>query len=140
MYKVAKGIDVYYENKKEVPNIIFFSNDNQKYYNTGAMLFEAIHDEAIYLLTDKVENMIKCTKERSESLPTFPQIKLVSFIIQLPTKPYFQTVLNCYLHMYRTLAYPKLFCRLTDCGVVVDDIFGNADCPFLDIILQRKSP
>ena len=59
MYKVAKGIDVYYENKKEMPNIIFFSNNNQEYYNTGAMLFEAIRDEAIYLLTDKVENMIK---------------------------------------------------------------------------------
>lgn len=59
MYKVAKGIDVYYDNKKGMPNIIFFSNGNQEYYNTGAMLFEIIRDEAIYLLTDKVENMIK---------------------------------------------------------------------------------
>ena len=59
MYKIAAGIDVYYENKKEISNIIFFSNGNYEYYNAGEMLFEFISDGAIYLMTDKVENMIK---------------------------------------------------------------------------------
>lgn len=59
MYEIAHGIDVYYENKKEVRNIVFFAGKKYGYYQTGEMLFEVIGDESIYLLTNKVENMIK---------------------------------------------------------------------------------
>ena len=53
------GIEVYYSNNKDVRNTVFFQDDTYTYYGTGGMLFEQISDEAIYLTTEKVLNMIR---------------------------------------------------------------------------------
>ena len=45
-----------------------------------------------------------------------------------------------YVLMYRTLTDPKLFRRLPYRRIVFNNIVGNIDCAFLDIIFQRKSP
>ena len=58
-YKPASGIRVYFENKKDVCNTVFFPNGAYTYYSTGGMLFELIRDDAIYLVTTKAENMIR---------------------------------------------------------------------------------
>lgn len=52
-------IKVYYSNKKNVRNTVFFPDGTYMYYNTGGMLFEQISDEAIYLTTEKVIKMIR---------------------------------------------------------------------------------
>ena len=59
MYEIGSGIRVYFENKKEFRNVIFFPDGTYTYYPTGGMLFELIRDDAIYMVTTKVENMIK---------------------------------------------------------------------------------
>lgn len=59
MSEIAQGIKVYYENKKEVRNIVFFPDDTYRYYDTGAMIFEIISEEASYMLITKALNMIK---------------------------------------------------------------------------------
>lgn len=59
MYEIGSGIRVYFENKKEFRNVVFFPDDTYAYYPTGGMLFELISDDAIYMVTTKVENMIK---------------------------------------------------------------------------------
>ena len=59
MYEIGSGIRVYFENKKEFRNVVFFPDDRYTYYPTGGMLFELIQDDAIYMVTTKVENMIK---------------------------------------------------------------------------------
>ena len=53
------GIEIYYENKKNVNNTVFFPDGSYTYYGTGGMLFEQISDQAIYLTTEKVQNMIR---------------------------------------------------------------------------------
>lgn len=53
------GIEIYYSNKKDVRNTVFFPDGTYAYYGTGGMLFEQISDEAIYLTTEKVLNMIR---------------------------------------------------------------------------------
>lgn len=53
------GIEVYYTNKKDVRNTVFFPDGTYTYYATGGMLFEQISDEAVYLTTEKVLNMIR---------------------------------------------------------------------------------
>lgn len=58
MFEIGHGIEVYYENKKEKRNIVFFPENTYKYYDTGGMLFEAITDEATFLITTKLETMI----------------------------------------------------------------------------------
>lgn len=40
-------------------NVVFFPDDGYAYYSTGGMLFELIRDDAVYMVTTKVENMIK---------------------------------------------------------------------------------
>lgn len=52
------GIEIYYENKKDVNNTVFFPDGSYTYYSTGGMLFELISDQATYLTTEKVQNMI----------------------------------------------------------------------------------
>ena len=42
--------------------------------------------------------------------------------------------------MYRTLANPKMFCRLPHGRVIVNDISGNLHGSFLNITFQTKSP
>ena len=42
--------------------------------------------------------------------------------------------------MYRALADPIGLCRLPYCGIVVNDIIGDADGALFDIILQRNTP
>ena len=59
MYEIGSGIRVYFENKKEFRNVVFFPDNTYTYYPTGGMLFELIRDDAIYMVTTKVENMIK---------------------------------------------------------------------------------
>lgn len=112
MYKVAKGIDVYYENKKGMSNIIFFSNGNHEYYNTGAMLFEAIRDEAIYLLTDKVENMIKA----------FPDYK-----VALTS----ESITACFKWLYETVEDENL--------PVVTELFRSGFSEILRDILRHEN-
>ena len=55
----SHGIEIYYENKKDVKNTVFFPDGSYAYYRTGGMLFEQISDEAFYLTTEKVQNMIR---------------------------------------------------------------------------------
>ena len=38
------------------------------------------------------------------------------------------------------LAYPKPFCSLTHCSVVIYNVIGNGYSPFFNIIFQRKTP
>ena len=42
--------------------------------------------------------------------------------------------------MYSTLTNSKRLRRLSHSGIIVDDIVGNADGAFFDIILQRNTP
>lgn len=58
-FKIGSGIRVYFENKKEVRNTVFFPNGAYTYYETGGMLFELIRDDAMYLVTEKAEKMIR---------------------------------------------------------------------------------
>lgn len=44
----------------------------------------------------------------------------------------------CYVFMYRTLADPKLLCRLPYCGVIVNNIFGYLHSSFLNITFQKN--
>lgn len=45
-----------------------------------------------------------------------------------------------YVLMYRTFTHPVRFRRLPHRGIVVDDIIGDTDGTFFDIILQRNTP
>lgn len=58
-FKIGSGIRVYFENKKDFRNIVFFPDGSYTYYDTGGMLFELIQDDAMYLVTTKAENMIR---------------------------------------------------------------------------------
>ncbi len=44
----------------------------------------------------------------------------------------------CYVFMNRTLANPKLFCRLSYCRIILDNIFGNFYSSFLNITFQKN--
>lgn len=68
MFEIGHGIEVYYENKKEVRNTVFFPDGTYSYYGTGGMLFEVIGDEATYMITEKVGNMIKAYPGYQDSL------------------------------------------------------------------------
>ena len=59
MYEIGSGILVYFKNKKKFRNVVFLPDDGYVYYPTGGMLLELIRDDAIYMVTEKVENMIK---------------------------------------------------------------------------------
>ena len=41
---------MYFENKKEFRNVVFFPDNTYTYYPTGGMLFELIRDDAIYAI------------------------------------------------------------------------------------------
>lgn len=58
-FNTGSGIRVYFENKKEFRNVVFFPNGAYTYYRTGGMLFELIRDDAMYLITEKAEKMIR---------------------------------------------------------------------------------
>ncbi|MCD7826388.1 MAG: DUF6076 domain-containing protein [Clostridiaceae bacterium] len=66
--KIAFGIGIYYENKKNFKNVVFFADGTYRYYGNGGMLFEIISDEAIYLLTEKVQNMLRIYPGKSEGV------------------------------------------------------------------------
>lgn len=57
MAGIGRGINVYYENNKY---IVFFADENYRHYTVGGLLFELFADEAFYMITEKVEHMIKC--------------------------------------------------------------------------------
>lgn len=42
--------------------------------------------------------------------------------------------------MYGGFTNPKLLGGLSDCGIVINNIVGDADGSLFDIILQKKSP
>lgn len=42
--------------------------------------------------------------------------------------------------MYGTFANPKSFGRLPNCGIVFDNITGDINCSFLNIIFQKNIP
>jgi len=46
----------------------------------------------------------------------------------------------CHILVYRGFTDAKALSRLPHSGVVLYNIIGNADGPFRNIILQRKSP
>lgn len=60
--------------------------------------------------------------------------------IQLPKQPSSSSVLYCYNHMYRTLAYPKMLRSLSDCCIIFNNICCNLDCSFFNITFQKNSP
>lgn len=66
MYEIAHGINIYYKNQKEFRNTVFLPDGTVRYYDDGAMLFEVIGDDAIYLLTEKPLNMIKVFPDSQE--------------------------------------------------------------------------
>lgn len=68
MFEIGHGIEVYYENKKEVRNTVFFPDSTYSYYGTGGMLFEVISDEATYMITEMVGNLIKTYPGYHDSL------------------------------------------------------------------------
>ena len=68
LFEVGHGIQVYYANKKDVPNTVFLPDNTYSFYGTGGMLFEVISDEATYMITEKVSNMIKIYPGYQESL------------------------------------------------------------------------
>ncbi len=65
MTEIVHGIDIYYENKL---NVVFFSDGTRKEYTIGGILFEIFSDEAFYMISEKVGNMIKCFPANHESL------------------------------------------------------------------------
>lgn len=48
------------------------------------------------------------------------------------------TILYCYNHMYRTLAYPEFFCCLPYRCFRFYYVICNFHCTFFDVIFQRK--
>lgn len=68
MFEIGHGIEVYYGSNKNCPNMVYFADGTSKKYNDGGMLFEIIGDETIYMLTDKVENMIRAFPDKDQSL------------------------------------------------------------------------
>lgn len=59
MREIAPGIDVYYESKKNFKNVVFLPEGKIAYYTPGRMIFELISDEAIALVVEKPESMIR---------------------------------------------------------------------------------
>lgn len=66
MYEIAHGINIYYKNQKDFRNTVFLPDGTVRYYDDGAMLFEVIGDDAIYMLTEKPLNMIKAFPDKQE--------------------------------------------------------------------------
>ena len=63
MNKIAYGINVFVNDDLY---IVFFGDGRYKYYPLGGMLFELVSNDALYLITEKVENMIHCFPEKDE--------------------------------------------------------------------------
>ena len=63
MEKIAQGINVFIYNDLYV---VFLSNGRYKYYSYGGLLFELISNASLYLITEKVENMIHCFPGKDE--------------------------------------------------------------------------
>ena len=57
--------------------------------------------------------------------------------IQLPKSSYLSTILYCYVHMYRTLTYPKLFRSLSYCCIFFDYVMSYVYCSFLNVSFHR---
>ena len=76
-------------------------------------------------------------------LPAFLNLSLLHstlLSIQPPKQPYLSTILYCYLHMYGTLTNPELLCRLSDCCIMFNNIFGDFYGSFFYITLQGFFP
>lgn len=54
-----RGISVHYSNRKETPNIVFFPEGSYRYYSTGETLFEILSPDAYYLITERVNIMVR---------------------------------------------------------------------------------
>ena len=70
MNKIADGIKVYFNSKHDPYNNVIFSNNYQKTYDVGGMLFEVISDDSMYLLYDKVKNMIVAFPDKRNPINT----------------------------------------------------------------------
>ena len=68
MNRIATGIKVYFNSKSDRINHVVFSDNSQKTYDVGGMLFEVISDDSIYLLNDKVKNMINAFPNKQDSV------------------------------------------------------------------------
>ncbi len=66
--KIAQGIRVYYENKKDFQNVVFFADDSYKYYPTGGMLFEVCSQNSLHMITEKVQQMISLYPDGTNEL------------------------------------------------------------------------
>ena len=80
MFEIAHGIEVYYSSNKNNPNIVYFSDDTYKEYEDGGMLFEIIPDEVIYMLTEKVKNMIAAFPDKDLPLTRESVVGLFKWI------------------------------------------------------------
>lgn len=68
MSEIARGIDVYFENKKNFNNVVFLPDGEKGFYPPGGMLFELISDEAVTLATEKPRTMIQLFPSYHEPL------------------------------------------------------------------------
>lgn len=59
MNEIGSGILVYFENRKNFKNVVFLPHGKRACYQSGGMLFELIKDDAFFMVTTKVVNMIK---------------------------------------------------------------------------------
>lgn len=154
MNEVAHGINVYYNNQKDISNLVFFPDSKSTYYDDGAMLFEVIGDDSIYMLTEKVENMIKAFPDKQlsvtpdsitdgfkwlygtiedEELPVATELFRSNFndvlqqeIVQMYSPNDFNTVEDFYLACYALyMEYIKTFCVFVQ--AIAADASGVSD-------------
>lgn len=59
MIEIARGVDVYFENKKEFRNVILLPDGKVEFRQPGGMLFEVMSDANYDLAVTKCENMIR---------------------------------------------------------------------------------
>lgn len=64
----AQGIEIYYDADKKNPNTVFLSGGRVAHYHTGGMLFQLIGDETVYMMSEKVKNMVKTYPGYNDSL------------------------------------------------------------------------
>ena len=65
---IGSGIKIYFSNSPQESNIIFFRDNDTTYRQDGDILIELSTDEAMHLLTEKAENMIRLYPGRDEPL------------------------------------------------------------------------
>lgn len=82
----------------------------------------------------KSKRQTSITKETCRLLYSYSLRFNISIVLPI------QTILFCYVLMYRRFADSKLFCRLPDSCVAVYDVVGDGDGPLLDVLLHELLP